>query len=300
MSTTLKITIFSLLCLIWSSTWLMIKVGLQGAPPLTAAGLRFGLAALLIFAILGWRRIQLPRSKAFLSLTLYLGLFQTTIPYALVYWAEQYLTAGLTALLFSTMPLMVAFLARVFLGDPLSPWKLAGIVVGTIGVYVIFADSVSFGGRETVYGVVAVLGSAFFASLSSVAVKKYSQKYQPLAAISLPHAYGGVLLIAGGAAIERVSPLGWDGLTYFTVVYLAIFGSVAAFALYFWIIKHIDVTVLSYQTFIIPVLASLLGWIFLRETVTINTAIGGSLVLFGIALAVLPGSRQKRVVNAGP
>ena len=298
MSSGVKTLVFSIMCLIWSSTWLMIKIGLNDAPPFTTAGMRFAIAALVIFAILLYLRIKLPRTRAFFWLTLYLGVFQTTVPYGLVYWAEQYLNAGLTAVIFSTMPLMVALIARAVLGDPLSPWKLGGIVIGAAGVYVIFSDSVSFGGRESAWGVAAVLTSAFLASLSSVIVKKYSKTYQPLAAISLPHAYAGVILLLGGSLIERDSPLGWSGMTYFTVLYLALLGSVAAFALYFWLIKHIDVTVLSYQTFIIPVLAVLLGWIFLRESVTIKTAIGGSLVLVGIAFAVLPGSRGGRFSDA--
>ncbi len=299
MRTATKITVFCVLCLIWSSTWLMIKIGLRGAPPVTAAGLRFFLAALIILGILRRFRIRLPRSRAFFWLTLYLGVFQLAVPYALVYRAEQYLTAGLTAVLFSTMPLMVAILARIVLGDPLTPSKLFGIVAGVAGVYVIFADSLSVGGRAGAYGVLAALGSAFLASLSSVIVKKYSRTYPPFATISLPHVYGAVLLLASGAAFEKEAPIGWGALTYFTVVYLAVLGSVVAFALYFWIIKHIDVTVLSYQTFVIPVLAVLLGWIFLRETVTIYTAIGGLLVLAGIALALLPGSRRRRFARGG-
>jgi drug/metabolite transporter (DMT)-like permease len=276
----------------------MIKVGLRDSPPVTAAGLRFFLAALIIFGIVRRFRIRLPRTRAFFRLTLYLGLFQLAIPYAMVYWAEQYLTAGLTAVLFSTMPLMVAILARFILGDPLTASKAIGIIAGLGGVYVIFADSLSLGGRAGAYGVLAAVGSAFFASLSSVLVKKYSRNYPPFATISLPHVYGAVLLLAAGAAFEKDNPLDWGALTFFTVAYLAVLGSVVAFALYFWIIKHIDVTVLSYQTFVIPVVAVLLGWIFLGETITIHTAIGGFLVLAGIVLAVLPGSR-KRFARAG-
>lgn len=276
----------------------MIKIGLAGAPPLTSAGLRFAIAAIVIFAVVALWRIRMPRSKSFFKLTLFLGLFQTTIPYALVYWGEQFLPAGLTAVLFSTIPLMVAILARVLLGDRLTKWKLTGIMAGIAGVYVIFADSVSFGGRASAFGMIAALASAFCASLSSVVIKKYSSNYPPFAAISLPHAYAGVLLLTGGLAIERVSPLTWSGMTYFTILYLALLGSVTAFGLYFWIIKHVDVTVLSYQTFIIPVLAVLLGWIFLNEHVTINTAIGGGLVLLGIVLAVMPRSHRKRLSRA--
>jgi drug/metabolite transporter (DMT)-like permease len=293
-----RILVFIALCLIWSSTWLMIKIGLRDAPPITSAGWRFFLAALIIFAIVRRFRIRLPRSRAFFWLTLYLGVFQLAVPYALVYWAEQHLTAGLTAVLFSTMPIMVAILARVFLGDRLTASKLFGIGCGVAGVYFIFSDSVSAGGSAGAYGVLAALGSAFLASLSSVIVKKYSHDYPPFATISIPHLYGAVLCLLAGAVIEKESPLGWEPMTYVTVAYLTVFGSVVAFSLYFWIIKHIDITVLSYQTFVIPVFAVFLGWIFLKETVTIHTAIGGSLVLAGIALAVLPGSRR-RFARAG-
>ncbi|MDH3216507.1 MAG: DMT family transporter, partial [Candidatus Krumholzibacteria bacterium] len=181
MSAGAKITVYSVLCLIWGSTWLMIKVGLGDAPPLTTAGLRFLLAALVILVILLQQRIALPRSRAFFLLASYLGIFHMAVPYGLVYWAEQHLTAGLTAVVFATMPLMVTVLARLFLGDPLSPWKTAGILMGAVGVYVIFSDSVSLGGRESVYGVLAVLASAFFAGLSSIVAKKYSTDYPPFA-----------------------------------------------------------------------------------------------------------------------
>lgn len=288
-----KVLVFGILCLIWSSTWVMIKVGLQGAPPLTAAGLRFIIAAFLILAIVASRRIKLPRSRPFYLLSLYFGVFQLGTAYALVYWSEQYLSSGLTAILFSTMPLMVAVLARFFLGDRLSVAKIAGIIIGILGVYVIFRGSISLGGERMVLGVAAALGSAFFASISSIIVKRYSKTYNPFASILLPHAIAGVLLLTAGAPLERSSPLAWSPATLMTVLYLAVFGSVSAFGLYFWIIKHLDVTVLSYQTFIIPILATVLGWIFLGETITLGTAFGGGMIVVGIALAVIPLSRKR-------
>lgn len=288
-----KFAVFGTLCLIWSSTWIMIKVGLQGAPPFTAAGLRFIIAAFVILAIVRLRRIRLPRSRTFLLLSIYLGVIQLGLAYALVYWSEQYLSSGLTAILFSTMPLMVAVLARVFLGDRLSPAKIGGIVFGIAGVYAIFRENVSLGGERMALGILAALGSAFCASVSSVIVKRFSKAYSPFASILLPHAFAGVLLTTAGLSIERSTPITWSGTTYMTVLYLALFGSVSAFALYFWIIKHVDVTVLSYQTFIIPVLASVLGWIFLGETITLSTAVGGGMIIAGIALAVIPLSRKR-------
>jgi len=215
------------------------------------------------------------------------------IPYALVYWGEQHISSGLAAILFSIMPLCVAVTARFMLGDPLTPAKIAGIIVGTIGVYVIFSDSVSIGGPMSAWGMLALIASAVMASFCSVILKKYMGPYDPFAALLIPTVVGGVLLALWGLLFERDFPFRIDALTIASVLYLAVFGSVAAFGLYYWIIKHIDVTVLAYMTFLIPILACLLGWLFLRETLTIDVLIGAGLIFGGIALATLKKPKPK-------
>ncbi len=299
MNTGLKIAVYGALCLIWSSTWLAIKFGLEGAPPLTAAGYRFILSAIVILSIIVIGKISLPRTRRFYALSAYFSLFQIAIPYALVYSAEQHITSGLTSLLYSTMPFTVAILAWIILGDPLTFPKVAGIVIGMLGTTVIFWDSLRVGGPGAISGVCAALGGAACSSVSAVVAKRFSKAYHPIASIFLPMAFGGVLLTLGGLLLESSRPVHWNVATVGSIVYLAIFGSVLAFALYYWIMKHIDVTVLSYQSFIIPVLACLLGWIFLREAVTIKVAIGGGMILVGIALATFRLSRRKGSINVG-
>jgi drug/metabolite transporter (DMT)-like permease len=289
----LLIGVYCILWIIWSSTWLMIKVGLEGAPPVTSAAVRFIIAALIIFSILVIRRIRFPRSRRFIGLSIFLGIFQMGIPYALVYWGEQHISSGLASILFSIMPLCVAVLARFMLGDSLTPAKIAGIIVGTVGVYVIFSDSISIGGLMSAWGMLALILSAVMASFCSVILKKYMGPYNPFAALFLPTLIGGIILTIWGLLFERNLPFRIDTLTIVSIIYLSVLGSVAAFALYYWIIKHIDVTVLSYMTFLIPILACLLGWIFLRETLTIDVLIGAGLIFGGIALATLKKPKPK-------
>jgi putative membrane protein PagO len=271
----------------------MIKLGLRGAPPVTAVAVRYMIAALVIFFIISLRKIRIPRNRNFLYLGLFLGVFQTAIPYVLVYWGEQYISSGLTAILFSTMPISVAIIARIMLHDPLTMRKITGILLSFAGVWIIFSDNLSFGGGDAIKGMAACLVSAFLASFSSVVVKKYAFKYDPFAVLLLPFAIGSLLVWGAAIPMERSNPADYDSFTWFTMLYLAIIGSVTAFAIFFWIIKRIDVTVLSYQTFIIPVLAVLIGWIFLDEIVTIRVAAGSASILAGIALATLRPNTQK-------
>ncbi|MFH1754880.1 MAG: DMT family transporter, partial [Candidatus Latescibacterota bacterium] len=146
-------------------------------------------------------------------------------------------------------------------------------------------------------GMVAMIISAIMASLTSVIIKKYSRQYHPFASLLIPTAIGGVLLAAWGLLFEDVMSMQFDALTITSILYLAVFGSVIAFGLYYLIIKHIDVTFLSYMTFIIPILACLLGWIFLREALTLDILLGAGLIFAGIALATLKETTRKRPKN---
>lgn len=266
----------------------MIKVGLRGAPPLTAVSLRFLIASLLVGAWILARRVRLPRTRRFWALSLTLGVCQIAISYMLVYWAEQRISSGLTAVLYSTMPLVVAVGARILLGDRLSAAKMTGIAVGIGGVGLIFSDHLHV---DSSLGVAAVLTSVVFASLSSVLTKKIGVGYDPQALLLPTFCVGGLVTLGVAAACERSNPLSYDTLTWVTILYLAVVGSVLAFSLYLWVLRHIEVTVVSYQTFIIPILAVLLGWLLLDETISPRTGLGAALILGGISVATFHASR---------
>lgn len=274
------------ICLIWGSTWMVIKIGLRGAPPMTAVAVRFIIAAAVIYAIVSLRRIPLPKDRRFLVLGLFLGVFHFALPYTLVYWGEQRISSGLTAVLYATLPFMTALLARGMLGDPLGWKKVVGIVTGAAGVVVIFSDTISLGGTEAAFGVLAVLASVFGASLSSVTLKKFGRGYDPLVSLLIPFSTAALLVVLAAGAVERSNPLTYSATTWATILYLSAVGSVLAFALYFWIIQRMDVTALSYSTFIIPIIAVILGGIFLGESLSQRVAIGSLFVLAGILLAV--------------
>lgn len=282
---------YALMCIIWGSTWMVIKIGLRGAPPMTAVAVRYIIAAGIIYAILSLRRIAIPRTRAFALLGLFLGIMHFAVPYTLVYWGEQRISSGLTAVLYATLPFVTAILARRILGDALGWRKILGIVLGVAGVAFIFADAIQIGGREAAAGVFAVLGSVLFAAVSSIVVKRYGGAYDPLASLLIPFTVAGLVVTAGAVPVERSNPVTYDAVTWSTIVYLALFGSVVAFTLYFWIIKRMDVTSLSYMTFIIPIIAVLMGRAFLGETLSVRVAVGSAFVLVGILLA-----RQRRKV----
>ncbi|MCI0452614.1 MAG: EamA family transporter [Candidatus Latescibacteria bacterium] len=299
-SATRLILAYAAMCVIWGSTWMAIKVGLEGAPVLTSIAVRMTIATAVVLVIVRAWRIPIPREARFVRLGLFLGLFHIVFPYSLVYYGEQRIPSGQAAVLYATLPLMVALLARAALGDPLTVRKLFGIATGIAGVTVIFSDSLGRGatGAESASqaaGIVCVLGSVFASSVGSVATKRWSAGYHPVASLLIPFATGAAVAAGAALLVEDANPLRFDASTWGSMVYLALAGSVAAFSLFFYVIQHLDVTVVSYQTFIIPIIAVLIGVALLGETVSPRVGAGAALILAGIALATFwSNPRAKR------
>src|SRR6185312_351080 len=139
-----KIILFSLLCLIWGSTWLAIKVGYGGLGPFTVAALRFVIAAAVLCAIVPIVGARWPRGRTEWTLVLVVGLLLFGGDYGLIYWAEQYIDSGLTAVLFGTFPLATMLAAHVYVpGEQLTGRKLAGAAIAFAGVVALFGDRLS-------------------------------------------------------------------------------------------------------------------------------------------------------------
>jgi drug/metabolite transporter (DMT)-like permease len=279
---------YALICLIWGSTWLAIKVGLVGVPPFLAAGLRFLLAAAIVGPVLALRRrpIELTRDDKICVLSL--GLLVFWLDYACVYWAEVYISSGLTAVLFSTMPLMTALLSAFWTrNETLSPRKVAGILVGVLGTALLFRPHERLGVMH-VLGMLSTLTGSLCAAINLVAMKKYGRRSDPFVLNFLGMTLGAVCLLLMSAALERWSTVVWTRSNVLAILYLSLFGSLIAFSAYYYLIKRIDATMVSLSTLIIPIVALALGHAFLQETVTRDAVPGVLTTLAGIAIAMLP------------
>ena len=291
--------LYAFLCLIWSSTWLAIKVGLVGVPPFLGAGLRFVVSAAVLGVMLALRgqRIRLTREDK--TCILSLGLLVFWLDYAAVYWAELRISSGLTAILFSTMPLMTALLSHFWTrAETLSGRKTAGITVGIVGTTLLFWPQERLGAQQ-VLGMLAALFGSLCASINLVTMKRYASRTDPLVLNFLGMGLGAACLLAMSAFMERSAAVDWTGSNILALVYLAVFGSVIAFTTYFRLIKVMDATVVSLNTLIIPIVALVLGYIFLDETLTPTAIVGIGIVLVGVGVAIAP-TRRKSIGALSP
>src|SRR6185369_9698146 len=150
--------VWLILCGIWGSTWLFIKLGLEDLPPLTFAGIRFVIACSILLVIIRVRGLQLPRSSADLQLLALTGFLSFTVNYGTIFWGEQHISSGLAAVLQATIPVFGLVIAHFYLPDERMTWtKLFGVVLGIMGVTVVFSDQLAIAGGKALAGSVAVV-----------------------------------------------------------------------------------------------------------------------------------------------
>lgn len=282
----LQIALYALLCAIWGSTWLVIKVGYGGLGPFTVASLRFFIAGATFAALVPLFRARWPRGRLEWALVTFVGVVLFAGDYGLIYWAELYIESSLTAILFAILPLITIAFAHVYVpGDQVTPRKLAGTLVAFVGVVALFGDHVRLDAAKTA-PMLAVVAATVCAAAAAVASKRHGATLHPTALNAPAMLIGAVvLLIASWIAGEDVR-LPNDTGTWGAVLYLALAGSVVTFLVYFSLLKTWSVTSLSFISVFIPAVALFLGFVFLDERPTLWTLAGTLAILGGVGLAL--------------
>jgi drug/metabolite transporter (DMT)-like permease len=283
------LAVYLCLCAVWGSTWLVIKIGLRDLPPLTFAGLRMGLACLLLAPFALAARWNLSRREVlFVAIA---GFLQIGLSYALLFIATQWIASGLAALLFASFPIWVALFAHFLLPDePLTPKAFAAAVLGLAGVGVIetpaLARLFSSPAGHIAAGGALVLSSAVVSAYANVLNKKSLSAVPPVLNVWGQTLVGSVFLLLGAGILEKGASVAWTPSALASLAYLAIFGTALTFAGLFWLIPKVPVAVVGTIPLVDTLIAVLLGNLVLQENLSLRILAGGAMILAGVVFAV--------------
>ena len=284
----MKIFVWLILCLIWGTTWLFIKIGLEDLPPLSFAALRFLLAILIIGIVIRVRRIPFPVRASDWKLLAVTGFLQFSINYSLVFWSEQHISSGLAAVLQATIPVFGLILAWFYLPEErLTPLKVIALTAGIFGVAVIFYEQLRINTIMAFLGSLAIVIGAYAAAHASILTKAKGSSLHP-ASMVLGQMICGTAPIIVMALITEGSPLGirFSFKALFSILYLTIFGTIAAFWLYYWLLHKVESTKAMTIALVTPLIAVIAGAVFLGERLLPRTILGGIMILSGVGLIV--------------
>jgi drug/metabolite transporter (DMT)-like permease len=281
----MELPLYALLCLIWGSTWLVIKVGYGGLGPFNVAGLRFFVAGALMAMVAAATGVRWPRGRAEWTTVTVVGLLMFAGDYGLIYWAEQYIESGLTAVLFATLPLITLFIARAYIpGERITMGKLASSGLALAGTVALFADRLRLDAAAA-RPMLAVLGATVCAAAASVMSKRDAHHIPSATLTATSMLIGALVLMLAALAHGEGFRLPADPGTWAAIAYLSVVGSVLAFLVYFSLMKTWSVMSLSFISVFTPVIALLLGFVFLREPLTAGKIGGAVLILVAVVLA---------------
>jgi len=268
-------------------------VGLAGIPPFTGVALRFALAGGLLLALGRRFGVRFGRGRREIGLWLVNGVLSFCISYSVVYWSEQYLPSGLTAVLFATYPLFVAALAHVALpGERLSVAGATGLLLGFAGVALIFSDDLrALGGERVRLAALVMLASPVVSALASVAVKRWGQGVHPVSLSAVPMLICAVVMTPVALVFERDAPVVFDARSLGALAYLALFGSALTFTIFYWLLARVPATRAALISYLIPIVAVALGAAFLDEPLRPRLVAGAALVLAGVFVVSRFGPR---------
>jgi drug/metabolite transporter (DMT)-like permease len=293
----MKIIIWLTLCLIWGTTWFFIKIGLEDLPPITFAAARFAFAISILAVIIVAQKIPLPATKREWKLIALTGVLQFSVNYSLVFWSEQHISSGLAAVLQAMITVFGLALAWVHLPDErITRLKIIAVLLGIGGVAVILVEQLQINSLMAFAGLRGdclrrIRGGARFDSGQSLRRRDSSgdARFRQMICGIAP------VIIYGLAVEGNPLRLNWNWRAIICVLYLSVFGTVAAFWLYYWLLSKLESTKAMMISLVTPLIAVIIGGIFLGERLPVQTFFGGVLILASIGLIVF----RKKISRSG-
>ncbi|RBL72309.1 EamA family transporter [Pseudomonas sp. MWU13-2625] len=284
-------TLFLIVCLSWGTTWLGIKIAVESVPPLTAAGLRFLIAFPLFLSFAALRREPLlfPRQSRWFFVFVTLSYF--SLPYYLLNYGEMHVSSGLTALLFSCMPVFILIFSALFLREKILPTQMLGIAIGFASLFMIIRSQGLHLDQAEWLGVLAILCAAILHALCYVVTKKHGSAISVITYNTLPIGIAGLMLFIVGLNVEApvfkdVTARSWGAL-----LYLGLVASVGGFIVYFILLKRLSPVLLSFVFIIFPVFALLIGAWYEGTPISRDRMLYSAILLAGFAITKLPLKR---------
>src|SRR5438132_10624071 len=272
------------LCVVWSSTWLVIKIGLRDLPPISYAAIRFVLAVIVLLVVSTGRVRLLPRRASDYLVLAFTGVLMFAVNYGLLFWGELHVSSGLAAVLQATIPIFGMLSAHLLLPDePLRLQKLLGAMLALGGVAMICERLLGFSGLMAFWGGLGIVFGAAGAAFSNVLLKVRVIQLAPAMIAAWQMIFGAAPLLVTGFLVEgNPARFHWSALSIFCLLYLAVIGSALTFLLLYWLLPRMSVAKLQTVSLITPPGAVLLGWAVGRETFSLLSLLGACFVLAGV------------------
>lgn len=277
----------AVVCIVWGTTYLAIRVAVRTIPPLLLTGVRFSSAGAIMLAIAFIRGDSLPRSKRLLAEIAIVGVLLVCLGNLSVVWAEQWVPSGPAALFVATAPFWVAFMERMRKdGERMNARRAAGMLLGFIGVALLVTPGGAGGAFNTqfVLGALAIQAGCVAWQYGTIRAKYNLGSVPPLMSSGLQMLIGGVAVGVVGLLIGEAPRFHPSDEGFVALAYLSVFGAVLTYTAYIYALRHLPTSSVSVYAYVNPLVAVILGWLILNEELTWVSVLAMCVILAGVAM----------------
>jgi drug/metabolite transporter (DMT)-like permease len=272
-----------LLGVLWGSAFLLIDVAIDEVEPLTLVAGRLIIAALLLGAIVLLSGRTLPGRSRWRVLLL-LGALSNVLPFALITWAQQHIASSLAATLNSTMPLLTFVIAAAAGDERASRERVAGLIIGFIGAAVLIGPDLTEISSDDTLAQLAVLGGSASYALGTVIARTRLGSGDVTALAAGQLAFGALLATPLALAVDGAPAFDLSWKAALAWLGLGVSATAFAYIIFYWLVQRLRATDVAAVSYLIPIVATLLGWLVLDETIGPNLFVGLALIIAGMAV----------------
>ena len=278
--------------IVWGTTYLAIRIGVENLPPVLFTGLRWIAAGPIMLVFLLIKKYKLPNKNDMFHLGI-IGLLLLGGGNGLVVYAEQWVPSGLTALLITTVPFWVVGLeATVPQGKKINLTIILGLIMGLAGVSIIFGgDLKNLFDASHIGGIIGLMFAVFLWSAGTVYSKHKKVTVHPLMGAAIQMIIAGIVMTASGLIIGEGNTLHFTTNGFYAYLYLVIFGSLIGYSSYVYAIAHLPISLVATYAYVNPIIALFLGWLVLGENISHWIVLAAVIILCGVML-VKKGSEK--------
>jgi drug/metabolite transporter (DMT)-like permease len=279
-------------CVIWGTTYLVIRIGVQHLPPMLFAGIRWIIAGSIFIVFMKWKGKALPKANEIVHLAI-VGLALLGLGNGLVVVSEQWIPSGLTALLLSTVPFGIVGLESLLpKGPKLNLTIMTGLIMGLLGVFLIFKGEVKYLlVVENRLGILGIMMAVFFWSLGSIYSKYKKVNVHPLMGASVQMLVAGTAMAIVGISLGELQKITLEMKGFLSLAYLITVGSWVGYGSYIYAIAHLPLSLVATHAYVNPIIALFLGWLILDEELNLQIIIAAFVIFVGVSI-VRHGSAQ--------
>ena len=266
-----------------------LKISLQEMPIYKGLSIRFICAGVIFWIAYFINREKVKLSKDLKRVYALFTLFNFSLCYYLTYWGTKFVFSNLGAILWSLLPLCVAFMAHFYLpDDKLTKRKSAGMIIGLLGTILLFYNKDMLGQGQTSIGILAILLSVVLAAWPNVHLKMQKNKINPYHLNAVGMTISGLIFLVFAMIFENQINIPLDVKNIFAIFFLTVPGTVVTWGIYIWLFNHLPVTQISYTAFYPPIIATFVGWVFLDEALPFLAILGSTFIILGGYLVSSP------------